>query len=187
MGNLDKKTSPIVCPQAMDTRRFFLRTDSDVVASNRFLLVQPNAGIDSDVLLGLLNSSLTKIVIESHGRITGGGAVNLSGSDLRTLRVVDPDALSEEQASRIKDGFNRLTTGDDSGLDDIDEIIIDILELDVSVDEVQEIAETLKLTRRKKGQEVEPLIQELDELEGHIEMAFKDNSAHQQGLSEFGD
>ncbi len=187
MGNLDKKTSPIVCPQAMDTRRFFLRTDGDVVASNRFLLVQPNAGIDSDVLLGLLNSSLTKIVIESHGRITGGGAVNLSGSDLRTLRVVDPDALSEEQASRIKDGFNRLTTGDDSGLDDIDEVIIDLLELDVSVDEMQEIAETLKLTRRKKGQEVEPLIQELDELEGHIEMAFKDNSAHQQGLSEFGD
>ena len=48
------------------------------------------------------------------------------------------------------------------------------------------MAETIKQARRTKGQEVEPLIQELDELEGQIEMAFQDNSSQQQGLSEFG-
>ncbi|WIV67789.1 N-6 DNA methylase [Natrialbaceae archaeon AArc-T1-2] len=186
MGDLNPKMAPIVCPQAMDTHRFFFRTNSDVVASNRFLLVQPNAA-DSDLLLGLLNSSLTKIVIESHGRITGGGAVNLSGSDLRTLRVVDPDQLSDEQADRVTDAFNRLAAGDADARDDLDEVTIDVLDLDVTVDELQEVAETLKRTRREKGKQVETLIKELDELEGHIDMSFEDDSGRQEGLSSFSD
>jgi hypothetical protein len=187
MGDLDGKTSPIVCPQAMDTRRRFLRTDGDVVASNRFLLVRPNSGVDTDVLLGLLNSSLTKVVIESHGRITGGGAVNLSASDLRTLRVLDPDALSDEQASRVERGFDRLALGDGTGLDDVDEVVIEVLELAVGVDELQAIADTLKRTRRRKGREVDPLIRRLDELEGHVELAFGRDGTRRQGRSEFGE
>jgi type I restriction-modification system DNA methylase subunit len=185
LGDLDKKTSRIICPQAMDTRRFFIRSDEEVVASNRFLLVQPHEGVDADVLFGLLNSSISKIVIESHGRVTGGGAVNLSGSDLKTLRVVNPASLSKSQAEQVKRGIERLLDGDESGLDVIDQVVIDLLGLDVDVDELQEIAETLKLTRRKKGQEVEQLIQELDELEGQIEMSFENQGERQQGLSEF--
>lgn len=156
------------------------------MASNRFLHVQPNAA-DPDLLLGLLNSSLTKIIIESHGRITGGGAVNLSGSDLRTLRVVDPDHLSDEQKALVKDAFNRLADGDEDARDDLDEVTIDVLDLDVTVDELQEIAGTLKRTRREKGQQVETLIKELDGLEGHIDMSFEHDSGRQEGLSSFSD
>lgn len=185
MGDLSSKTAPIICPQAMDTHRLFVRTDGDVVASNRFLLVQPHAA-NPDVLLGLLNSSLTKIVVESHGRITGGGAVNLSGSDLRTLRIVDPDALTDEQTRQVEDAFDRLADGDEAARDVLDEITIEILDLDVSVEELQGIAETLKLARRKKGQEVETLVEELDELEGRIDMSFDDDSDRQEGLSSFG-
>ncbi len=184
MGSLDSKKSPIVCPQAMDTHRLFIRTDSDVVASNRFLLVQPNA-VNPDLLLGLLNSSLTKIIIESHGRITGGGAVNLSGSDLRTLRIIDPGQLSDEQKELVKNAFNRLVAGDEDARDDLDAVAIDILELDTTVDELQDIAETLKRTRREKGQQVETLVKELDDLEGHIDMSFEDDSGRQEGLSSF--
>lgn len=184
MGSLNDELTPIICPQAMDTRRFFFRTDENIVPSNRFLLVNPHA--DADLLLGLLNSSITKIVIESHGRVTGGGAVNLSSSDLRTLRIPDPDVLSEEHISDIKNGFDRLTDGDSSGLDTIDQTLVDVLDIDASVEEVQKMAEAIKQARRTKGQEVEPLIQELNELEGHIEMAFQDSSSQQQGLTEFG-
>jgi hypothetical protein len=184
LGSLDSETSPIVCPQAMDTRRFFFRTNNDVVSSNRFLLVKPNS-VDPTLLLGLLNSSLSKIVIESHGRVTGGGAINLSGSDLRTLRVVDPNTLSDTQISSVRDGFERLVKGDTSGQNDIDQVVIDVLELDVDVEKLQKIAQGLKLKRREKGQQVESLIQELDELEGHIEMDFKKSGGSQQGLADF--
>lgn len=184
MGSLEDELAPIICPQAMDTRLFFFKTDQDIVPSNRFLLVKPDG--DAELLLGLLNSSITKIVIESHGRVTGGGAINLSGSDLRSLRVLNPDSLSDKQASKVKNGFEKLTNGDENGLDDIDEVFIEALDLDITVPEVQQMAETIKQARRTKGQEVEPLIQELDELEGQIEMTFQDNSPQQQGLSEFG-
>lgn len=183
MGPLEDDLAPIICPQAMDTRRFFFKTDQNIVPSNRFLLVKPHG--DPELLLGLLNSSINKIVIESHGRVTGGGAINLSGSDLRSLRVLNPDSLSDEQASKVKTGFEKLTNRNEEGLADIDEVFIDVLDLDVTMKEIQRMAETIKQARRTKGQEVEPLIQELDKLEGQIEMAFKDNSPQQQGLSEF--
>ncbi|MFB9806032.1 hypothetical protein ACFFQF_12280 [Haladaptatus pallidirubidus] len=174
-GSLDDDTAPIVCPQAMDTHRFFARTDEKIVASNRFLLVRPTA-IDSALLLGLLNSSLSKIVIESHGRVTGGGAINLSSSDLRTLRVVNPDSLTDEQKEAVRNGFETLAGGDESGRDDIDDVVSFVLGLDLRIDEMREIARTLKLARRKKGQEVSSLIRNVDELESRIEMDFGDAS-----------
>lgn len=185
MGSLDDDTAPVICPQAMDTRRFFFGTSGRIVPSNRFLLIQPES-TDAELLLGLLNSSLTKIVIESHGRITGGGAVNLSSSDLRTLRTIDPSALTQEQADQIRQAFSQIADGNESAVSNIDKILVDMLDLNVSVDELQAIAKNLKITRRKKGQEVEPLIQELDELEGSLDMSFESDS-QQQGLSNFSD
>ena len=174
MGDLSSKTARIVCPQAMDTRRYFFRSDGDVVASNRFLLVRPHA--DENLLLGLLNSSLSRIVVESHGRVTGGGAVNLSASDLRTLRVVDPDSLTDDQAETVRDGFDRLAGGDESGRDDIDRVLVDVLGLDHDAGELQRIAEALKVARRQKGREVEPLVDGLDELASGVEMSFRNES-----------
>ncbi|GKZ12843.1 N-6 DNA methylase [Haladaptatus sp. T7] len=171
MGSLDSKTAPIVCPQAMDTRRFFARTDGEVVASNRFLLVRPRT-VDSTLLLGLLNASLTKIVVESHGRVTGGGAVNLSSSDLRTLRVVDPSSLTDEQRTAVRDGFESLVAGDGDGQNAIDGAVIDVLDLDLGVDELQEVARTLKRIRRTKGREVESPVRKLDALEDRIEIGL---------------
>ncbi|KZN25738.1 N-6 DNA methylase [Haladaptatus sp. R4] len=172
MGGLDGKTAPIVCPQAMDTRRFFFRTDGEVVASNRFLLVHPRQG-DVTLLLGLLNASLSKVVIESHGRVTGGGAINLSSSDLRTLRVVDPEALTDEQKATVREGFERLAAGDDGGQTAIDDVIIDVLDLDVSAERIRTIARTMKSARRTKG-EVESAVRTLDALEDDIEIEFDD-------------
>jgi methylase of polypeptide subunit release factors len=173
MGSLDAKTAPIVCPQAMDTRRRFLRTDGNVVASNRFLLVRPES-VEPTLLLGLLNSSLSKIVVESHGRVTGGGAVNLSGSDLRSLRVVDPTALTEEQRTAVRNGFEALAAGDERGQTAIDNVVVDILGLDIDAETLGEIARMMKETRRAKGTDVEPLIRELDALDGDVEMGFGD-------------
>ncbi len=170
IGSLDEKTAPIVCPQAMDTRRFFFRTDGEIVASNRFLLVHPQE--DSTHMLGLLNASLSKIVVESHGRVTGGGAVNLSSSDLRTLRVIDPDSLTDEQKATVRGGFERLAAGDESGQTAIDTVVIDVLNLDVSVERIQKIARTMKEARRTKGEEVDSLIRELDALESHVGLGF---------------
>jgi len=148
MGSLADETAPILCPQAMDTRRFVFGTDGTVVPSNRFLLVDPIAAVDETLLLGLLNSSLAQIVVESHGRVTGGGAINLAGSDLETVRVPDPELLSAEQATAISDGFERLVGGDQSGRDAIDRAVIDALDLGRSVAELQELSQALKRIRQ---------------------------------------
>jgi methylase of polypeptide subunit release factors len=148
MGSLAGETAPIVCPQAMDTRRFILRTDGSVVPSNRFLLVDPVAAVDETLLLGLLNSSLAQIVVESHGRVTGGGAINLSGSDLETLRIPDPEIFSAEQVTAITGGFERLVDGETAGRDAIDRAVIEALDLGITVAELQELSQALKRIRQ---------------------------------------
>jgi|GEM_PF-3344971 len=149
LGDLDSQTAPILCPQAMDTRRLFLQTDGEVVPSNRFLCIQPE--VDPTVLCGLLNATLSQIVIECHGRTTGGGAVNLSGSDLEQFCVVDPAALSATQEATIRTGFERLASGDEAGRDQIDEALVNALDLAVSVEKLQTLSEALKRRRRLDG------------------------------------
>lgn len=151
LGSLDGATAPILCPQAMDTRRWFVRTDGEVVPSNRFLLVDPAADVDATLLLGLLNATLSQIVTESHGRVTGGGAINLSGSDLETFRLPDPRSLSGRQVAAITDGFERLAAGDASGREQIDRTVVEALDLDTSVAQLRELSRTLKRTRRTDG------------------------------------
>ena len=148
LGSLDGATAPILCPQAMDTRRWFVRTDGEVVPSNRFLLVDPAAGVDATLLLGLLNATLSQVVTESHGRVTGGGAINLSGTDLETFRLPDPHSFSGTQVAAITDGFERLAAGDPSGREQIDRTVVEALDLDTSVAQLRELSRTLKRTRR---------------------------------------
>ncbi|WP_128224663.1 N-6 DNA methylase [Halobacteriaceae archaeon SHR40] len=169
MGSLAGETAPIVCPQAMDTRRFLFRTDCAVVPSNRFLLVDPAPTVDETLLLGLLNSSLSQIVVESHGRVTGGGAINLSGSDLETFCVPDPEILSAEQAAAITEGVERLADGDQSGRDGIDRAVIEALDLGVAVAELQELSQALKRIRRVD----EPPEYDIATVESTLELTFE--------------
>lgn len=60
-----------------------------------------------------------------------------------------------------------------------------ILDIGLIAVKVQHMVETVKRARRIKNQESKPLIQQLDEVEGKIEMAFQDGSPQQWELSEF--
>jgi adenine-specific DNA methylase len=146
-------TAPIVCPQAMDTRRVFARC-VDCVPSNRFLLVTPTA-CDPLLFLGLSNGSLTQIAVESHGRVTGGGAVNLSASDLRSLPVPDPDAISTERCDAIRDAARRLLAGDADARQNVDRELVAALDLDVRPSALARTSEHLKRARRGDGREAE--------------------------------
>jgi SAM-dependent methyltransferase len=160
------ETAPVVCPQAMDTRRFFARCDG-VAPSNRFLLVAPEA-CDETLLLGLLNASLTQVAVESHGRVTGGGAVNLAASDLRTLPVPDPDGLTPARASAVRDGFRQLEGGDEDGRRRIDRAVGSALDLDATPADLAAVSAHLKAARRKDGAAVSDHLDAIDAIERRI-------------------
>ncbi len=160
------ETARIVCPQAMDTRRFVARCDG-VAPSNRFLLVAPTV-CDETLLLGLLNASLTQVAVESHGRVTGGGAVNLAASDLRTLPVPDPDGLTPAQASAVRDGFRLLETGEEEGRRRIDRAVVSALDLDATPADLAAVSAHLKAARRKDGAAVSDHLAALDAIERRI-------------------
>jgi hypothetical protein len=139
-------TAPVVCPQAMDTRRVFARC-VEVAPSNRFLLVTPTA-CDPLLFLGLANASLTQVAVESHGRVTGGGAINLAASDLRRLPVVDPATLPSGRADVVRNAARRLVAGDADARRTVDRELVAALDLDVSPAALARTAEHLKWARR---------------------------------------
>jgi hypothetical protein len=137
----------------MDTRRVFARC-ADVVPSNRFLLVTPTA-CDPLLFLGLANASLTQIAVESHGRVTGGGAVNLAASDLRSLPVPDPAAIAPGRAEAIRDAARRLLAGDAGARGTVDRELVAALDLDVRPAALAQVSAHLKRARRGDGRKAE--------------------------------
>jgi len=60
---------------------------------------------DEEVIAGILNSSVGRIFIESHGRISGGSAIRMMVYDLKSLPMLDLDQMSTEVKNRIRSAF----------------------------------------------------------------------------------
>lgn len=145
------KTAPVVVPLAMDTSHPIIRTDGEVVASNRFALFDPCDDVDVKATLAVLNSSVTALSLESRGRVTGGGAINFAVSDLADLQVIDTRALEPERRKRLRALFDRLDAGDETARKEIDEIVVDALELPIDSAKFPTLVEQMQRRRRGEG------------------------------------
>ncbi len=82
-----------------------LRNSTGTALDQRNYSVEPHEGIDSLVLLGVLNSSLTAMVREMEGQEQQGQAINrneLQVNDAESMHVPDLREFSEEDAESIR-------------------------------------------------------------------------------------
>ena len=119
---------------------------------------------DEKLMCGVLNSSLGRVFIESHGRISGGQAIRVMVYDMKTLPVVDPREIDEEQAERIREAFNDWI--DDPGNEDyneeLDRSVLAVLDWEDRWEEIRDIAERMAKLRNE-SREYEVLVGETDE------------------------
>lgn len=102
---------------------------------------------------GIMNSAIGRLFIESHGRISGGQAIRVMVYDMKTLPVVDPRELDEEEAERIRNAFDDWIT-DPSNTeynDELDEAVLSTLGWEDRVEEIQYIAERMKNIRSESA------------------------------------
>ena len=142
----------------------------------------PKNGGDEKVLAAVLNSSLGRISVESHGRISGGRAIRMMVYDVETLPVIDPTEMTDEERERIEDAFDDWieNPGTDEADEELDRAALDVLGMEDRWKEIQDVAERMT-DIRTQSREVELLVgteeeEEIIDISGVVSDAASVNS-----------
>ncbi|QAU11665.1 SAM-dependent DNA methyltransferase [Halorubrum sp. BOL3-1] len=163
VGELER--ADILHPKGFKYRLFCLRNADSLAANNRLYRLHPARGVDTKVLLGVLNSTVYQAAVETLGRSEGRGMLELSKGDLVSLPVLDVRKLDDGQKQDIRDAFVQWESGVDGAQDELDEVILDIMGVETSVEELQELRETATQERNDRGTTSEVMVERVDTLE----------------------
>jgi hypothetical protein len=104
-------------------------------------------------LLAYLNSNFVRLFIETHGRATGGGLIELDVSVANTLPILDVRRLNDSQVKMLATLFDKLENetrrlGGADTLENIDKLAPIINEIDDEVAKIIKVPEEIvKATR----------------------------------------
>jgi type I restriction-modification system DNA methylase subunit len=136
-------------------------------ADKAFYEIRPRDINDIYVLAGILNSSLTALLAELHGRFYGGGVLELEIYECKVLPVLDPKRLSKKERQRIETTFSKVCEAQSEGDEkseqearmELDNAVFDVLKL--KENERKQVYEGLDLLRRMRLQrkEVDVLVE----------------------------
>jgi hypothetical protein len=159
------KTPEILHPKFFNDRIIPMWNRDRLAPSNAVDGIYLDEGIDDEVMIGILNSTVHKTMLECWGRAEGGGALQLMTYEMESLPLVDPALIQGDQRQRFKATVRRLLDGDDGAQDALDEIILDALGVEFSVQELQEMQQTIAERRIRSGDEVEVMMERIDEFD----------------------
>lgn len=185
VGELER--ADILHPKGFKYRLFCLRNANSLAANNRLYRLHPARGVDTKVLLGVLNSTVYQAAVETLGRSEGRGMLELSKGDLVSLPVLDVRKLDDGQKQDIRDAFVQWESGVDGAQDELDKVILDIMGVETSVEELQEIRETVTQERNDRGTTSEVMVERVDTLEdvGTNTFTVGTDGADEAELSDF--
>lgn len=106
--------SPILFQYLIDKRGRAFWNIAKVHAINIIHYVTPRMEGDVLPLLGYLNSSVSALMVELHGRSYGGGVLKIEAYELKELPVIDPSELNSTNKARISNAFKNLAKSIDN-------------------------------------------------------------------------
>ncbi|UTF51986.1 Eco57I restriction-modification methylase domain-containing protein [Natronosalvus rutilus] len=118
-----------------------------------------------DVLPSVLQSTVYKVLLELWGRHEGGGALQLLTYEVSSVPVPSPELMSESKLERIAEAGEKLVRGVDGAQDELDQVILEFLELGLSVEELQAAHSGLVAQRVQGAATENVLVEEIDEFD----------------------
>jgi hypothetical protein len=183
LGQLDGPE--ILHPKFFNERVFTIWNRDRLMPSNAIDCIDLDDDVDETVVMGILNSTVHKALLECWGRAEGGGALQLMTYELSSLPVLDVRGLAGEVAGEIADANQALIDGEDDAQERLDQIILDALDVNIDTERLQELQETMMQKRVSSGAEVEVLVEHMEGLEEGGTQAFVKNSDGNQSLSDY--
>jgi type I restriction-modification system DNA methylase subunit len=170
-----REPAPILRYRRIWERCVFPLNTTKAYANDTFNEIYPKAKEDIIVLAGILNSSLTALLAELHGRFYGGGVLELEIYECKDLPVLNPEKLSKKERQRIEVAFSKVCEAqnkDDEQLEqearkELDDAVFDVLGL--TKNERRQVYEGLKSLRQMRLQrkEVDVLVQTAEKWKPH--------------------
>jgi len=160
--SLPKRTpAPLLLSCKIWERFIVARNRINAQANKAFYEIRPSKEEDTDVLAGILNSTLTSFMAELQGRFYGGGVLELEVYECKDLPILNTEKLLKKERQRIETAFSKFCEAQnkgDSKLEqeanrELDNAVFDVLKLNKS--ERKQVYEGLESLRRMRLQRKE--------------------------------
>ena len=106
--SINPKRAHIITALNPYKRYFFAYSDVPFTIDQRLIAMQVQPGYDVELIAALMNSAVTFLIVELKGTARNLGALDLNSNYLKTIRILNPDLLSEESRKEIISAFSPL-------------------------------------------------------------------------------
>jgi len=161
------KVAPILFPYLMWERSLFVLNQAEAYVTDNLHEIYPHSKENTLILLGLLNSTLTAMLLELYGRSYGGGVLKIQTYELKELPIPDPRKISLNARKKIENALlifaDAQRKNDKRAVEEaqkeLDNAVFDVLGLTES--ERKQVYEGLEALRQMRFQrkEVEVLVE----------------------------
>ncbi len=170
-----RESAPILRSRRIWERCVYLLNTANALANDSLYEIRPNNKEDTNVLTGILNSSITAMISELEGRFYGGGVLELEVYETKAMTVIDPSKLSEKERHRIGTAFSKVCVAQRKGDEkleqearmELDYAVFDVLKL--KKNERKQVYEGLESLRgmRLQRKEVDVLVETAEKWKPH--------------------
>ena len=112
------------------------------VPGELFIEFLPPPGIDDEVYLAILTSSITELMLRTHAQIYGGGTFNINPGRIKSVPMLNAALLTYQQREALKQAYMQYIADETHSRLPIDDLVYEILRLDTQ--KRQKINKTLK-------------------------------------------
>lgn len=175
----------ILHPKFFNERVYTIANPDRLMPSNAIDCINIEQSVNSDAMVAFFNSTVYKALLETWGRAEGGGALQLMTYEVSTVPVLDVSKLDQEMQVRLADAKDRLIEGDADAQTTIDELVLEILDLEISVERFRDLYEGMVQRRISSGAEAEVLVEDVEEFDGEVTRSFSREGGESADLSEY--
>jgi len=154
----EREPAPILRSRRIWERCVYLLNTTNALANDSLYEIRPKNDEDTNILAGILNSSITALISELEGRFYGGGVLELEVYETKAMTVIDPSKLSERERRRVETAFSKVCEAQNKGDErleqearmELDNAVFDVLKLEKN--ERKQVYKGLESLRRMRLQ-----------------------------------
>jgi type I restriction-modification system DNA methylase subunit len=155
----ERKTAPVLVPRLIWERIFAAENTANALCTHAFYEITPLHNTDCQVLLGILNSSISELCAEVIGRTAlGEGCMELMEQEWNKLSIINPTKLNRMERRNVKKSFLKLKEAkrkDDErviqqALKELDDVMVEILGLKIEKEQIYKAIEEMRQIRKRR-------------------------------------
>lgn len=159
----DEDPPELFHPKFFKWRAFTVLNRAEALTTNAVDCVYVKHEYDSNLVIGIMNSSLYAAILECWGRVEGNGALQLMTYELGSLPVPDIRNFNDQDVDAIVSATESLIAGEEGAKEELNQAVLDAVGIDsITPEELVEMRKVMTHQRLQGEFESEVLLRDLD-------------------------